>query len=114
MTEMPVTWEQPDDELEDLIGPDTDLMDQEPEQPTPTDFFWEDDEEYLNDLMNGVEADRIVQVSDGPDGLAVVFDCGMGDGWYPVLVGKDQAGEASAVLLDLELIHHTTPIPSGS
>lgn len=45
MTEMPVTWEQPDDELEDLIGPDTDLMDQEPEQPTPTDFFWEDDEE---------------------------------------------------------------------
>ena len=27
MTEMPVTWEQPDDELEDLIGPDTDLMD---------------------------------------------------------------------------------------
>jgi hypothetical protein len=45
MTEMPVTWEQPDDELEDLIGPDTDLMDSEAEQPTPTDFFWEDDEE---------------------------------------------------------------------
>jgi hypothetical protein len=73
---------------------------------------WEDDEEYLDDLLEGLREDSLVQVSNGSDDLAVVFDCGMGDGWYPVLIGRDEAGEACAVLFDLELIHHTTPIRS--
>jgi len=54
--EMPnsrVTWDQPDDELEELAAPDgdllaapdADLLADDPAQPTAADFFWEDDEE---------------------------------------------------------------------
>jgi len=45
MPNPPMTWDQPEDELEELIGPDSDLMEDEPEQTPQTDFFWEDDEE---------------------------------------------------------------------
>jgi hypothetical protein len=42
MPNSPVTWDQPDDELEELAAPDTDDLTPD---PTQTDFFWEDDEE---------------------------------------------------------------------
>ncbi|WP_433051120.1 hypothetical protein [Dactylosporangium sp. CS-033363] len=50
--EMPnsrVTWDQPDDELDELAAPDADLLaddlSADPAQTAETDFFWEDDEE---------------------------------------------------------------------
>ena len=66
MPNPPTTWEQPDEELDQLAGPDTDLLTDltdDPDQPagaefrpgpefpaganlpSGTDFFWEDDEE---------------------------------------------------------------------
>jgi hypothetical protein len=44
MPNSPVTWDQPDEELEEFAGPDSDMM-EDPDQPAQTDFFWEDDEE---------------------------------------------------------------------
>jgi hypothetical protein len=34
---------------------------------------------------------------------ALAFDCGMGDGAYPVLLGHDDAGNLADILVDLEL-----------
>ncbi|GAA4263634.1 hypothetical protein GCM10022255_109950 [Dactylosporangium darangshiense] len=45
MPNSPVTWDQPDDELDELAGPDSDLLEEDPDQASQTDFFWEDDEE---------------------------------------------------------------------
>ena len=46
MPNPPVTWDQPDDELEELVGPDADMMmEEDADQAPQTDFFWEDDEE---------------------------------------------------------------------
>lgn len=49
MPNSPVTWDQPADELEELVGPDSAMMDEdmgeETAQTPQTDFFWEDDEE---------------------------------------------------------------------
>lgn len=39
---------------------------------------------------------------------AVMFDCGMGDGWYPAYLGRDRAGRVVALAADLELHHHLT------
>ena len=38
--------------------------------------------------------------------VGIAFDCGAGDGSYPVLVGYDEDGTAVAALADLELLHH--------
>ncbi|WP_433080054.1 hypothetical protein ACQP2P_40525 [Dactylosporangium sp. CA-139114] len=40
-----VTWDQSDDELDELAAPDSDLLADDPAQTAETDFFWEDDEE---------------------------------------------------------------------
>ncbi|WP_432978898.1 hypothetical protein [Dactylosporangium sp. CA-233914] len=45
MPNSPVTWDQPDEELDDLTGPDAELLSDDPDQPSETDFFWEDEEE---------------------------------------------------------------------
>jgi hypothetical protein len=48
MPKSPASWDQPDDELDEL-APDSDLLaddlDADPAQTAETDFFWEDDEE---------------------------------------------------------------------
>ena len=43
----------------------------------------------------------------------VAFDCGVGDGAYPVYVGHDAAGQAVALAADLELLHHAVAPTSG-
>ncbi|WP_377644138.1 DUF4241 domain-containing protein [Oryzobacter terrae] len=43
--------------------------------------------------------------------VAVMFDCGVGDGWYPAYLGRDRSGAVSAVALDLELRHRLTRLP---
>ena len=40
--------------------------------------------------------------------VAVMFDCGVGDGWYPAYLGRDASGTVTAVALDLELRHRLT------
>ncbi|WP_392544755.1 DUF4241 domain-containing protein [Oryzobacter telluris] len=43
---------------------------------------------------------------------AVMFDCGVGDGWYPAYLGHDPQGSVVAVAADLELHHHLTRLTS--
>lgn len=42
--------------------------------------------------------------------VAVMFDCGVGDGWYPAYLGRDPRGEVVALALDLELHHRMTRV----
>lgn len=42
--------------------------------------------------------------------VAVMFDCGVGDGWYPAYLGRDTGGQVVAVALDLELRHRMTRV----
>lgn len=53
---------------------------------------------------------RWVAVPDGVEAAQLVlFECGMGDGVYPVWIGRDADGDISLVLADLELLSHGLP-----
>jgi len=43
---------------------------------------------------------------DGRAAQLVLFECGMGDGVYPVWIGRDAVGDIALVLADLELLRH--------
>lgn len=44
---------------------------------------------------------------------AVMFDCGVGDGWYPAYLGRDAGGRTVALAADLELHHRLSRAPVG-
>ena len=61
--------------------------------------------------LNG-EAQNIVL--DDATGLnVVVFGCGMGDGTYPVWVGRNGSGDPTCFIADLEILSHHTSGPIG-
>ena len=60
------------------------------------------DDEVFQTVIDEVVAP--IRVPEEIAGLA--FDCGMGDGAYPVYLGTDASGEPVAVAADLELHHH--------
>jgi hypothetical protein len=37
----------------------------------------------------------------------VIFNCGMGDGYYPTWVGRTAAGELACFVADLEVLSHS-------
>jgi hypothetical protein len=45
-------------------------------------------------------------VDQATDLNVVMFDCGMGDGTYPVWIGRTAAGDAACFVADLELLSH--------
>jgi hypothetical protein len=57
-------------------------------------------------LFETVMRDLVAPLAVGGAVAATAFDCGMGDGGYPVYVGRDASGRAVAVAADLELHHH--------
>jgi hypothetical protein len=51
---------------------------------------------------------RFLAVEDERAAQLVLFECGMGDGHYPVRIGRDARSTVVAVMLDLELLSHST------
>lgn len=48
-------------------------------------------------------------IPDASDGTAAVFiSCGMGDGFYPIRIGRDASDRVAMVMVDLELLNHST------
>ena len=63
------------------------------------------DDEYMFEVQQRAFAEKVVAIEVEDRVVAVVFECGMGDGSYPVYVGYDVDSVAVAVLVDLELLH---------
>lgn len=57
-------------------------------------------------LFDTVIAEQVGVLALDGRAVAVAFDCGMGDGSYPVYRGFDADGHVAAVAADLELHHH--------
>ena len=50
-----------------------------------------------------------VAIPDASGGTAAVFiGCGMGDGFYPIRIGRDVSDTIAMVMVDLELLNHST------
>jgi hypothetical protein len=66
------------------------------------------DPQRLFDTIQRVgEEQPWVAVPDDDQGAQLVlFECGMGDGVYPVWLGRDAGGDITMVVADLELLRH--------
>jgi hypothetical protein len=64
------------------------------------------EEDRIGPLFMRVMDDCVAVVEVDGRTAAVMFDCGVGDGWYPVYAGHDAGGRVVAVATDLELHHH--------
>jgi hypothetical protein len=62
------------------------------------------DPEFTTVLEETVLAGQLVVGHPGTgDRHAIAFDCAMGDGAYPVFLGRDGSGDLTEILIDLEL-----------
>ncbi|TDO44047.1 uncharacterized protein DUF4241 [Kribbella sp. VKM Ac-2527] len=72
--------------------------------------LWQDDDtQRLDSILDAVGADgaEIIMDQDLAGGV-LVFDCGMGDGVYPTWIGRDSNGDPVSLVIDLELLAHST------
>jgi Protein of unknown function (DUF4241) len=74
----------------------------------------EEPEEFESDEMNTatINGEAVNIVLDQATGLNVVaFPCGMGDGTYPVWIGRTSAGDPTCFIADLEILSRHTSGP---
>ena len=72
------------------------------------------DDEYTLELGRRVLEEKAVAVEAEGRVVAVLFECGMGDGSYPVYLGFNVDGAPKAMLVDLELLHRAESRTAGS
>lgn len=72
--------------------------------------LWQHDRD-LEEAPDGVDG-REAEIITAPDLLAgmVIFECGMGDGVYPVWLGRSATGDVVSILVDLELLAHSVRV----
>jgi len=68
----------------------------------------EDEDQVETSLLEAGDA-GFAAIPDPSGGTAAVFiSCGMGDGFYPIRIGRDASGHIAMVMIDLELLSHST------
>ncbi|GAB3941490.1 DUF4241 domain-containing protein [Kribbella albertanoniae] len=68
----------------------------------------EDEDRVEAALFEAADA-GFAAVPDASGGTAAVFiGCGMGDGFYPIRIGRDASDRVAMVMIDLELLNHST------
>ena len=73
------------------------------------------DDERLDAVFVEVHSSRFATVDDSSGTPALVlFECGMGDGAYPVWIGRDPGATIVAILIDLELLSHASSRLEGT
>ncbi|TCC56500.1 DUF4241 domain-containing protein [Kribbella pittospori] len=67
-----------------------------------------DDEDRVDAALDAAGDAGFAAIPDAPGGTAAVFvACGMGDGFYPIRIGRDAADRIAMVMIDLELLNHS-------
>jgi hypothetical protein len=68
-----------------------------------------DDEDWVDAALEEASDAGFAAIPDAPGGTAAVFiSCGMGDGFYPIRIGRDASDRVAMVMVDLELLNHST------
>lgn len=69
----------------------------------------QDNQEFIDaHLVRASEEGHSAVVDEAGTTVAAFFACGMGDGFYPVRVGRDAGGGIAMVMIDLELLNHSS------
>jgi hypothetical protein len=68
-----------------------------------------DDEDRVDAALDEASDAGFAAIPDAAGGTAAVFiGCGMGDGFYPIRIGRDASDRVVMVMVDLELLNHST------
>jgi hypothetical protein len=66
------------------------------------------DEDRVDAAIGEAHAAGFAAIPDASGGTAAVFiSCGMGDGFYPIRIGRDASDRVAMVMVDLELLNHS-------
>ncbi|GAA1602781.1 DUF4241 domain-containing protein [Kribbella karoonensis] len=67
------------------------------------------DEDRVDAALIEASDTGFAAIADSSGGTAAVFiGCGMGDGFYPIRIGRDASDRVAMVMIDLELLNHST------
>jgi hypothetical protein len=67
------------------------------------------DEDRVDAAIREASDAGFAAIPDASGGTAAVFiSCGMGDGFYPIRIGRDASDRVAMVMVDLELLNHST------
>ncbi|MEU8797363.1 DUF4241 domain-containing protein [Spirillospora sp. NPDC048819] len=58
-------------------------------------------------IVRSIHLGGIEVPTDDPELNVIVFRCGMGDGTYPIWIGRARNGEVVCFVADLELLQHS-------
>lgn len=68
-----------------------------------------DDEDRVDAAIREASDAGFAAIPDASGATAAVFiSCGMGDGFYPIRIGRDASDGVAMVMIDLELLNHST------
>lgn len=73
------------------------------------------EDDWYDEITDVLLRDLYVVIEDQATGAnAIVYECGMGDGVYEVWLGLGADGQVTEILVDLELLSHSTGVVSWS